>query len=293
STNYRTYQMVTNNVVTGCGGDGIEFSGYTTSSSISNNSVFSNVQLWSSSSAYPASELNAFNGGIRVISATPTAADVTAITVDGNQVYGNGPDNAAVWATSPVDAGFYSLGFGIWFDTIGPGNVLSNNVTYNNVLSGIFLEKNTSVLAKYNISYGNRLDGINVQGNNTSQPSSGNMLYNNTVYGNGQRGIFLSGYYPGGAGTCVNNRIVNNISTGNGAQNLAAIYGCENDGTNGYGNVYTNNAFGPDDLNFIWWGGTYGIPSNRSTYSSWEAAPGNCGAGGCTQSVHGDPQMMS
>jgi hypothetical protein len=86
---------------------------------------------------------------------------------------------------------------------------------------------------------------------------------------------------------CAHNTVVNNISLGSvvWGNQFVAYFGCENPGTKGSGNVYTNNAFGAQGKNFIEWGqGTY-----YSTYSAWETAAGNCGSGGCSHSVTANP----
>jgi hypothetical protein len=65
----------------------------------------------------------------------------------------------------------------------------------------------------------------------------------------------------------VNNTFENNVSVGNGSPQLNAFGGAENDGTNGYGNLYAYNDFGPDATGFIKWGtGEY------STLAAWQAA---------------------
>jgi hypothetical protein len=64
--------------------------------------------------------------------------------------------------------------------------------------------------------------------------------------------------------------------------------GCQNDGTNGSGNVYTYNGFGVAANNFITWGA-----SNYSTYAAWEGASGNCGSGGCSHSMQSDPAFLN
>jgi hypothetical protein len=65
---------------------------------------------------------------------------------------------------------------------------------------------------------------------------------------------------------------------------LDALYGGENDGTNGSGNIYEYNSFGNEAVNFIRWGN--GI--NKSTYSAWETA-----YGGTTNSIQTDPLFTS
>jgi hypothetical protein len=64
--------------------------------------------------------------------------------------------------------------------------------------------------------------------------------------------------------------------------------GCENPGTDGSGNVYTYNNFGPATSNFVQWGG-----NNFSTYAAWETAAGNCGTTGCSHSMEFDPMLTN
>jgi hypothetical protein len=81
----------------------------------------------------------------------------------------------------------------------------------------------------------------------------------------------------------------NNITCGSKGYSLTAILGAENDGVNGYGNVYTYNSFGVQASNFIQWSiGTY-----YSQYQNWEAAAGNCGTVGCTNSLQVDPMLTN
>ena len=68
--------------------------------------------------------------------------------------------------------------------------------------------------------------------------------------------------------------------------------GCQNDGTNGYGNVYTYNDFGPQGTNFIMWSSAW-LGTSFSTYSAWETAAGNCGTTGCSHSVEAAPTFYN
>jgi parallel beta-helix repeat protein len=128
--------------------------------------------------------------------------------------------------------------------------------------------------------YGNLADGIQLS--NTIQSCT---VYNNTAYGNSGRGIWVAG--TGSASEMLNNTVKNNMSEGNGGNQLQAIYGGENDGTMGSGNVYTYNDFGAQATNFIVWGAI----KYKSTYSAWETV--YCGTTGCSHSVQSNPFFVS
>ena len=97
--------------------------------------------------------------------------------------------------------------------------------------------------------------------------SSGNLFYNNTAYGNALGFQVWGGTAPT-AGGIVNNRYINNIAYGSAVSALQATNGGENDGTNGYGNVYAYNEFGPDASSFIRWGSS----TYYSALATWQAA---------------------
>jgi hypothetical protein len=117
---------------------------------------------------------------------------------------------------------------------------------------------------------------------------SGTVVYNNTIYGNAGAGLVASSEDKS-AGSFINNTFSNNLSTGNGRSQFEAYNGGENDGTVGYGNIYSHNGLGPTGTNFIEWGSSV----YKSTYAAWEAASGNCGTTGCSHSLEVDPEMVS
>jgi hypothetical protein len=221
-----------------------------------------------------------YTGGFKFVDVSRTA---TNMTVQYSQSYNNGlAQNSAA----------FSGGKGIWADTVGNGFTAQDNLVYNNRANGIDIDADNNSIVAYNVIYGND-GGIQVYPDNNS--AAGNVVYGNTVYANNHSnywgtspGIFMSG--DSTANHCINNIVKNNISTGQiqvtGQPNFLADGGCENDGTDGSGNVYTYNGFGPAASNFITWGG-----SNYSTYATWEAASGNCGSGGCSHSVQTDPNF--
>jgi hypothetical protein len=170
---------------------------------------------------------------------------------------------------------------------VGDGFTAKYNLVYGNNLEGILAENDSHVFILYNIVYGTLSQAgygatnINLAANNFSYPMSGSLVANNVSYGSAGQGISIdANYFSGG---CVNNSVVNNISIGNSACNLCVWGGCENPGTRGSGNVYIYNDFGAAASNFVEWG------SNYSTYATWETASGNCGAVGCSHSIQSAP----
>jgi hypothetical protein len=103
------------------------------------------------------------------------------------------------------------------------------------------------------------------------------LTYHNTVYGN-TVGLAAAGDL-GNSGPYQNNTFKNNLSTGN-VTNFRAVGGGENDGTNGSGNVYTYNGFGPEASNFIEWA----YDTFKSTYADFATAYGSA-----TNSLTSDP----
>jgi hypothetical protein len=186
-----------------------------------------------------------------------------------------------------------NTGSGIWVDTIGTGAIIRDNIIYSNNISGINVDADNNESVYYNLSYNNGGDGIMVYADGASS-MTGNLVYNNTVWNNQGVGIQLEGPSAGStANGCTNNQVINNIATNTvGGPNLAAFFGCENPGADGSGNVYTYNAFGVAATSFMWWGvnsSEYSV--YYSTYSSWEAATGNCGTAGCSNSIQQNPLL--
>ena len=181
-----------------------------------------------------------------------------------------------------------TTGSGIWADTIGNGWTVRYNTVYSNNFIGINIDADNYSLVYGNIAYSNAYAGISAYADgNVSM--TGNQIYNNTIWGNSGEGIAMGGPASGAtAGGCVNNIVQNNLVIGSTAHSLHAYNGCENPGTNGSGNVYTYNGLGVQNAYFIWWGTAF-----YSTYTSWEAAPGNCGSTGCSRSIQTDPALVN
>ena len=84
-------------------------------------------------------------------------------------------------------------------------------------------------------------------------PVENNIINDNTIINNGTENasIFVMGDYPPRPNSFNNNIFRNNKTLGN--QALKAIFGAENDGVNGSGNIYEYNCFGPETTGFIEW----------------------------------------
>ena len=220
-----------------------------------------------------------YTAGIHI--GVDTTGQTTNALVQGNQVYSNGVGQAT------------NIGWGIFLDTIGTGAVVKDNITYLNNTDGINIDAFNGATVDGNVSYSNGQSGSWGQGiwvqadANTSL--TGQQVYNNTVWGNYNGGITFAGPNPEQSSGCTNNIAKNNIAVNTTAgPNFLANNGCENPGTDGSGNVYTYNDFGPAASNFITWGA-----SNYSTYATWETATGNCGITGCSHSVQANPTFAN
>jgi hypothetical protein len=203
------------------------------------------------------------------------------MTVQYSESYNNGVGQPA------------TIGVGIWADTVGAGFTAKYNLVYGNNGIDIMAEADSRVSILYNVAFGARsvsgsyLAEILLDADNASIPMANSLVANNVAYGNPSFGIVLIGSNV--AGGCVGNVVQNNISVGNHAQ-LVAAGGCQNDGTYGYGNVYTYNGFGPQGTGFIRWDSTpWGTSYN--TYSAWETA--YCSTTGCSHSVQAAPTFAN
>ena len=261
---------ISGNTTSGNGGAGIDV--WTDGNTISNVSITGNIghdDVWN-----PSAAPNSPNGEIHVYGPT-----LSGLTVEDNLSYNAGsalPDFKAY-------PNLYDIGSGIYIDTV-PGNaVIAYNQVYNNNDDGIALEDTQGAALYGNVSYNNGVAGFT-----NFRLSSSNLWYNNTAYGNKIGFQVWGGVTPTAAGM-VNNQFKNNIAYNNTVNALQATGGGENDGTEGYGNIYIYNDFGQQASGFIQWGsGVY-----YSTYSSWEAATGNCGSIGCSHSVETNPVFVN
>ena len=261
---------ISGNTTSGNGGAGIDV--WTDGNTISNVSITGNIghdDVWN-----PSAAPNSPNGEIHVYGPT-----LSGLTVEDNLAYNAGsalPDFKAY-------PNLRDIGSGIYIDTV-PGNaVIAYNQVYNNNDDGIALEDTQGAALYGNVSYNNGVAGFT-----NFRLSSSNLWYNNTAYGNKIGFQVWGGMTPTAAGM-VNNQFKNNIAYNNTVNALQATGGGENDGTDGYGNIYIYNDFGQQASGFIQWGsGVY-----YSTYSSWEAATGNCGSTGCSHSVETNPVFVN
>ena len=200
-----------------------------------------------------------------------------------NEVFNNGVNNSA------------ARGYGIWFDTVGAGSQIRYNEAFGNVFCGMNIESPSDVgvpsdvgSAGVQAEYGN-VSFSNGSGVCLSRHSHGSVIANNTTWGNSYANILVQGNLPPDTIGMNDNVIANNISWNwlGGGYSLIAIYGGENDGSNGTGNVYENNGVGIAGTGFVEWG----AGKFKSAYSAWETAAGNCGAVGCSHSVQADPLL--
>jgi hypothetical protein len=238
------YGVIQGNTVSNSGANGIGVSQNATSWTIQNNIIYGN-------SSIPAN--NAYTAGINIGNSS-----VSNITVQNNEVYSNG-------LRQPTN-----IGFGIHVDVQSPNHLIRWNNVYSNNDCNILVEISENNQIYGNVVYGSIQGcGIGVRGA-AGTPAAGNVVYNNTIYGNLASQTWAGGllvYGDGTAGSFVNNTFKNNISVGNGSPQLNVFGGAENSGTNGYGNVYAYNDFGPDARAFIRWGST-----DYSTIAAWHAS---------------------
>jgi len=209
------------------------------------------------------------NAGIKI-----WGADLIGYTVTRNVSYKNG-----------VASGV--RGAGIWVDNTGGGHTVSHNHIHDNALMGIFIEKEhrSPDVISYNVVHdeAGAVDAYDGSGIRISDNVRGNLVYNNTIY-NCRHGIAVFGTWPLVAESCTRNILKNNIVVGSTTTALVAIFGGENDGTNGSGNVYEYNCLGLEFAKFIEWGA--GV--KKSTHDTWERA-----YGGPTHSVRADPLLVN
>ena len=194
---------------------------------------------------------------------------VLRIRVIHNNVYSNGKLFGDTFITGV-------RGIGIHMDSPtatshADGNFIAYNKVYDNHNKGISLERTTYQTVAYNVVYNNiGAYGIVFTQWSTDNPSAHNRVYNNVSYGN-LVGIVILGASQQTANVCIDNEVKNNISVGNTIQQFDALYGGENDGTMGSGNVYINNCFGVFSAGTAYWG--FGHQTN--SYDDLEAHYGS------------------
>jgi len=162
-----------------------------------------------------------------------------------------------------------TCGVGFWPDGVGNGGDTAPTVrfciSHHNSYDGIRVEADTDdAKVLYNICYSN--DATGIQASSTGDGPHGTLVYGNICTKN-TWGLRFSGS-NGGTDTITGTICKNNISHDN--KPLLCIYGAENDGTMGSGNIYDNNCFGTAYAGFIGWG----IANEYDTYAEWETAHG-------------------
>jgi PKD repeat protein len=198
------------------------------------------------------------------------------ITIQDNHIYSGGRIRSEQVAT-----GYH--GGGVHLDSVGTDAIVRRNLIHDCAAAnsrGIHLEIVSDGLAQDNIVYriGGEALALTSWGTNSF---TNNKVYNNTAYGS-RDGIVIHGPFPVHPGSVTKNDIRNNISVGNYGRQFVAKWGGENDGTNGYGNIYEHNCFGVEASNFIEWGHA----AYKSTYAVFEAAYGSA-----THAVTTDPTL--
>ncbi len=192
-------------------------------------------------------------GGIRIVSNGVDSNRQTNVTVANNTVYNNGIGVGA------------ERGHGIWLDTVGAGSTVTNNTSYNNFKSGVFIEwagTTGGISIQNNVLYSNQI-GIEVSRMSHNVSITGNTAYNNDI------NISVQGQYGGDPVGMVNITASGNTTYGGQWYEVVIATGAQNDGVNGSGNTYLNNCFGTQHSNFVIWGSTA-----YSTYASWMSAAG-------------------
>ena len=249
--------IVENSVFNYNGADGIVITENSDNFTIRRNTVHNNCILDTPGDT----ELD-WTGGIRAI-----GPSVENVIFEDNVVHSNGKLNGI-----PVATG--GRGYGLWFDTVGPGGIIRRNRTHDNKEAGIRVESTSDAEVYYNIAYKNYM-GIAI-----ARQVHRNKIYNNVAFHNTYDGIRVKGdCCPALPNNVTNNKVMNNIATGNAFQ-FGVRFGGENDGTAGYGNVYENNCFGVESEKFIMWGNMKYL----DTYNAWESA-----YGGNTHSIESEP----
>jgi hypothetical protein len=261
---HNEYNLIDSNDISYNGGNGVSIQDESPNNTVSRNSVHHNCGL-ETEGAYSDHD---FTAGIKLVSSDTNSPCI----VEKNYVYSNGVGRSG------------DRGCGIWFDGYCHGHIARYNRCVGNNMYGIQYELQFDGQIYYNICTGHTghsvAAGIVVCG--TSSAVNGNLVYGNVCYGN-KYGIILAGHTPT-ANMVLNNIVKNNISVGNTSHQLRCVWGGENDGTMGSGNVYLYNCFGPEASTLIEWGG--GV--HKDTYDAWETA-----YGGTTHSVEADPSFTN
>ena len=207
-----------------------------------------------------------------------TTVDKSGIKLFGSDLSGAIIENCVVYNTGitlsdyKTDGGTATAN-GIYIDTVGANVIARYNLVHDVHRVGMLIEYSDGVAVHNNVVHSNGDIGITL-----FRRVHDNLVYNNTLYGNDE-GICVFAYGDVVEGGVTGNLIKNNISFNSNDAELIASQGGENDGTNGSGNVYLNNCFGPEAADFVTWGA-----ATPDTYDVWETA-----YGGTTSSAEADP----
>jgi hypothetical protein len=222
------------------------------------------------------SSVSDYQAGIRFVSdGSSDARRIRNSEIRYSTAYNNGYLNGV--------AALAQRGHGIWCDTCGTGTRVHHNIAYHNNKAGIMIEwagAAGGVTADHNLAYDNET-GILL-----SRMCHYVLIVNNTAYHN-YVNLSAQGQYGGGETVVgmVGNIIANNITSDATGHEVVAQWGMENNSLGeGYGNIWSNNCFGPPHAAFA----IFGLKHILSTYAQIDAA-----YGGPLHSVQEDPQLVS
>lgn len=252
----------------------------------SGNTVYENGQVLNGAGG---NNDHLFIGGIKLFSQAQNLSPHTALTDawNGTKIYGN-----TVYRTgsgSTVSGGSSGYGNGIWPDTTADVEVYENRC-YDNFGNDIFMEKQfLGSRAHDNVAFSTAAkSNVNFTFNIGAKVSDGNdadsvLIDHNTAYG-GYWALACDSYQGNGASKLNTHMFRNNIGVkrGNSDRAMWIGSGANNDTTNGTGNVYIYNAFGPPTTNFL-----HFEPTNISTYAGFDTA-----YGAPSHNISGDPLFV-
>ena len=283
--NTTTYVTVSNSTITSCGLNGInaQYANYLT---FTGNTVSYSATQVGISGSTPLAGIHIFGRPAQVA------------TVANNVIHHMGYNLAgtAVNTTNALGIHLDTVGYATTSAGLGLNNNVLNNTVHDNTQGDIQIEVSKYVTVAGNLLY-NDYPGqpaliLSTQDSFTTSDgnyeNSDNLVQNNTIY-NAQLAIQLNGAPSGRVNTCLNNTVQNNIFNPESTYKVMwAFDGCDNDGVQGTGNVYTYNYVGANQTNMFEWGST-----EYSTLASWETASGNCGTAGCSHSLQSSPQFVN
>jgi parallel beta-helix repeat protein len=269
---------IADNIVRYNGTGGIGFFGSGRNSRISGNYCYANGKYQSAEALFE--EQHQWTFGIKL---WEFQSDQRGNEVIFNECFDNGRESGSL---------NQGIGVGIWIDGV-PGdsqapNFVRQNLIHDNRGNGVFIEISSNTIVIGNVLFNNATsdDGVNeftpagiVIDARVDWVSENNLVLNNTVVG-GRCGFKMATY--GWSGCSVDNNVIaNNIFVGATEHALLAVFGGDNNGLNGSGNVYEFNNLGQETPEFIRWGG-----DRLDTYETWETAYGQT-----PWSIEGDPLL--